>query len=120
MAVRCSGEALVACEQRGLEGFCESHVDGIISGEVVAQIPNPTQKYIVGVELDNPRDRRAPRGHARPEFLLRPHIGGGPAPLRHQADVAHAACGEMAQIDVAPPLPPLACEEEPATARMRL
>ena len=52
MAVRCSGEALVACEQRGLEGFCESHVDGIISGEVVAQIPNPTQKYIVGVALN--------------------------------------------------------------------
>src|SRR5215218_5657932 len=108
MAVRCSGEALVACEQRGLEGFCESYVDGIISGEVAAQTQATTQKYIVGVpfELDNPRDRRAPRGHARPEFLLRPHIGGGPAPLRDQADVAHAACGEVAQIDVAPPLPP--------------
>jgi hypothetical protein len=52
MALRCSGEALVACEQRGLKGFRESHIDRVISREVVAQVPNPSQKYIVWVPLN--------------------------------------------------------------------
>ncbi len=51
MAAR-RGETFVAREQRSVEGFGKSHVDSIVRGEIVPQIPDPRQKEIVRISVD--------------------------------------------------------------------
>ncbi len=45
----CSGQTLITCEQWSVERFRKGHIDGIVSREIVPQIPDPRQKKIVRI-----------------------------------------------------------------------
>ena len=45
----CSSQTLITCEQRSVKRFREGHIDGIVSREIVPQIPDPRQKEIVRI-----------------------------------------------------------------------
>ena len=44
-----SGKAPITREQRRIERFGKGHIDGIVSREIVPQIPDPGQKEIVRI-----------------------------------------------------------------------
>ena len=44
-----SGKAPITREQRRIERFGKGNIDGIVSGEIVPQIPHPGQKEIVRI-----------------------------------------------------------------------
>jgi len=45
----CSGQMLITREQRSVERFRKGHIDGIVSREIIPQIPDPRQKEIVRI-----------------------------------------------------------------------
>jgi hypothetical protein len=58
-----SSETFVASEQRNVERFSESNVDGVIGREIIPQIPDARQKEIVWVSVHR-KVREVGKSHA--------------------------------------------------------
>jgi hypothetical protein len=48
----CGGEPLVACQQRCIERFRKGYIDGVVSREIVPQVPHACQKKRVRIPSD--------------------------------------------------------------------
>ena len=44
-------QTIIAGKQRGIKGFCKCYVDGVISCEIAAQLPNPREQKGVAVTI---------------------------------------------------------------------
>jgi len=49
MIARCGGEALIAREQRSVEGFGKCNLDCVIGRKIAPQLPDPRQEEIVPI-----------------------------------------------------------------------
>ena len=78
------GERRIASDDRRPESFGQSHIHGVVGGDVFPQLPRASQEIDVGmaveIEIGQIRNRPGPPGQETPRLSVR--VDGGPASLQ--------------------------------------